>query len=161
MSKLKEFSVDLIIGFSFEKFQFDNSFNLGVYGAQGVFFPTTTMADFPNFVSSGQLQNLYDQALAAHSSLSANGDGVAGGWALAETNVGQMSFYLQDEWNVSDKFKLTYGVRFDKPLFFDSAEKAQEVIDRACCYVPSIPYVNPNTGETVFLDNTKIGFDVK
>ena len=144
------------IGFSFEKFQFDNSFNLGVYGAQGVFFPTTTMADFPNFVSSGQLQNLYDQALAAHSSLSANGDGVAGGWALAETNVGQMSFYLQDEWNVSDKFKLTYGVRFDKPLFFDSAEKAQEVIDRACCYVPSIPYVNPNTGETVFLDNTKM-----
>ncbi|MDX1784246.1 MAG: TonB-dependent receptor, partial [Aequorivita vladivostokensis] len=28
------------VGFSYEKFLFDNSFNLGVYGAQGVFFPT-------------------------------------------------------------------------------------------------------------------------
>lgn len=144
------------VGFSFEKFQFDNSFNLGAYGAQGVFFPTTTMEDFPAFASSGQLQTLYNQAIAAHNSLSSNGTGVAGGWALAETNVGQLSFYAQDEWNVSDKFKLTYGVRFDKPLFFDTAEKAQEVIDRACCYVPNIPYINPNTGETVFLDNTKM-----
>ena len=49
------------------------------------------------------------------------GEGNPGGWALAETNVGQMSFYMQDEWNVSDKLKLTYGVRFDKPLFFDTS----------------------------------------
>ena len=40
-----------------------------------------------------------------------------GGWSLAETNVGQLSFYVQDEWNVSDDFKLTYGIRFDKPLY--------------------------------------------
>ncbi|WP_298894178.1 carboxypeptidase regulatory-like domain-containing protein [uncultured Psychroserpens sp.] len=144
------------IGFAFEKFQFDNSFNLGVYGAQGVFFPTTTMDGFQDLVDSGQLQDLYNQALAAHASLSGNQVGEAGGFALAETNVGQMSFYLQDEWNVSEKFKLTYGVRFDKPLFFDSAEKAQDVIDVACCYAPDIPYVNPNTGETVFLDNTQM-----
>ena len=31
-----------------------------------------------------------------------------------------------------------------------------DVIDRACCYAPDIPYVNPNNGETVFLDNTKM-----
>ncbi|WP_055442296.1 TonB-dependent receptor [Lacinutrix himadriensis] len=144
------------VGFSFEKFEFDNSFNLGAYGAQGVFFPTTTMDDFQNFADSGQLQALFNQANNAHNGLESNGDGVAGGWALAETNVGQAAFYLQDEWNVTDNFKLTYGVRFDKPLFFDSATKAQEVIDRACCYAPDIPYLNPNTGETVFLDNTKM-----
>jgi len=34
-------------GFSFEKFQFDNSFNLGAYGAQGVFFPTTLPVIMP------------------------------------------------------------------------------------------------------------------
>ena len=51
------------------------------------------------------------------------------GWSLAETNVGQMAFYLQDEWFVNDKFKLTYGIRMDKPLYFDSDEKAQDVID--------------------------------
>ncbi len=144
------------VGFSFEKFQFDNSFNLGAYGAQGVFFPTTTMADFQNFADSGQLQALFNQANAAHNSLEANGDGVAGGWTLAETNVGQLAFYVQDEWNVTDNFKLTYGLRMDKPLFFDSAEKAQEVIDRACCYAPGIEYLNPNTGESVFLDNTEM-----
>lgn len=148
------------IGFAFEKFMFDNSFNLGVYGAQGVFFPTTTMADFQAMVDAGTigdfLQPQFDGAIATHNALNAAGEGNPGGWSLAETNVGQMSFYMQDEWNVSDRFKLTYGVRFDKPLFFDSAEKAQEVIDNACCYVPQIPYVNPNNNDTVFLDNTKM-----
>lgn len=143
------------IGLSFEKFQFDNSFNLGAYGARGVFFPTTTMSDFQNLVDSGQLQDLFDAANAAHNSLTANGEGVAGGFTLSETNVGQMSFYAQDEWNVNEKFKLTYGVRFDKPLYFDSAEKAQEVIDRGFV-VPDIEYYNPNTGERVLIDNTQL-----
>ncbi len=146
------------IGTSFEKFQFDNSFNLGVYGARGVFFPSYgSVAEFlADAAPGGGLQGMLNDATAAHNALEANGTGVAGGWALAETNVGQLAFYVQDEWNVTDRFKLTYGVRFDKPLFFDSAEKAQDVIDRACCYVPDIPYVNPNTGETVLLDNTQM-----
>jgi len=144
------------LGIAFEKFQFDNSFNLGVYGAQGVFFPTTTMEGFQDFVNSGALQQSFNDAIAAHESISANGQGVPGGWALAETNVGQMSFYVQDEWTVTEDFNLTLGVRFDKPLYFDTADKAQNVIDNACCNVPDIPYVNPNTGETVFIDNTEM-----
>ena len=143
-------------GVSFEKFEFDNSFNLGAYGAQGVFFPTSTMEGFGEYVSSGALQEAFDFAIAQNASLNENGEGNPGGWALAETNVGQMSFYTQDEWDVSNNFKLTYGIRFDKPLYFDTAEKAQEVIDNACCNVPSIPYVNPNTGETVTIDNTQM-----
>jgi len=146
------------VGTSFEKFEFDNSFNLGVYGARGVFFPSYgSVADFlADAGPGGGMQAMLNDATAAHASLEANGTGVPGGWALAETNVGQLAFYAQDEWNLSDRFKLTYGVRFDKPLFFDSAQKAQDVIDRACCYVPDIPYVNPNTGETVKLDNTQM-----
>lgn len=148
------------IGFSFEKFKFDNSFNLGVYGAQGVFFPTGDINDFRNLDAAGEAalvsfyQGLFDAAIASNAALNAAGEGNPGGWALAETNVGQLAFYLQDEWNVNEKFKLTYGVRVDKPLFFDSSRKAQDVIDNACCVVPDIPYVNPNTGETVFIDNT-------
>ncbi len=148
------------IGFSFEKFLFDNSFNLGVYGAQGVFFPTTTMDDFNAMVQAGTISDflnpLFDAAADADAALSAAGEGNPGGWAFAETNVGQLSFYLQDAWNVTEDLKLTYGLRFDKPLFFDSAEKAQDVVDNACCVVPDIPYVNPNTGETVFIDNTNM-----
>ncbi len=146
------------IGTSFEKFEFDNSFNLGAYGARGVFFPSYgSVADFlADAGPGGGMQAMLNDATAANAALEANGTGVPGGWALAETNVGQLAFYAQDEWNLSDRFKLTYGVRFDKPLFFDSAQKAQDVIDRACCYVPDIPYVNPNTGESVKLDNTQM-----
>ncbi len=144
------------VGISFEKFQFDNSFNLGAYGAQGVFFPTSTMEGFQDYADSGQLQAAFDAAAAADASLSANGVGVAGGWALAETNVGQLAFYAQDEWIATENLNITLGVRFDKPLFFDTPTKAQNVIDNACCNVPGIPYVNPNTGETVAIDNTQM-----
>ncbi|MEZ4808823.1 MAG: carboxypeptidase regulatory-like domain-containing protein [Allomuricauda sp.] len=148
------------VGFSFEKFQFDNSFNLGVYGAQGVFFPTGSILDFRNPANEASLvafyQDAFNAAIAADNSLNANGEGNAGGWALAETNVGQMAFYLQDEWNATENFKLTYGIRFDKPLYFDSSQKAQDVIDVAPAYVPGIPYNDPSNGETVFFDSTKM-----
>ncbi len=151
------------VGFSFERFEFDNSFNLGAYGAQGVFFPTGSIADFRDPANEASLvafyQDAFNNAIAANNSLSANGEGNLGGWALAETNVGQMAFYLQDEWNATENFKLTYGIRFDKPLYFDSAEKAQDVIDVAPAYVPDIPYVNPNNGETVFFDSTQMPTD--
>jgi len=146
------------VGISFEKFQFDNSFNLGTFGAAGVFFPSpyNSVSDFLiDAGPGGTLQAAFNDAIAANVSREALGEGVVGGWALAETNVGQMSFYVQDEWNANDRFKLTYGVRLDKPLFFDSADKAQDVIDRGVV-VPGIPYVNPNNGETVFIDNTRM-----
>jgi len=142
------------IGMSFEKFEFDNSFNLAVYGARGVFFPSYfSMAEFlADSGPGGGLEAMLDEATAAHAALEANGSGNAGGWAFAETNVGQLAFYAQDEWNISDRFKLTYGLRFDKPLFFDSAEKAQDVIDVSCCAIPDVPFYNPNTGESVLVD---------
>jgi hypothetical protein len=145
------------VGFSFEKFQFDNSFNLGFYGAQGVFFPTTTITDFPDFASSGALQQSFDDAIAADRGYNANGVGNPGGWSLAETNVGQLSFYVQDEWDVTENFKLTYGVRVDKPLYFDTADKIRENIERkggaAGTYIPSIQYFDPNTGDPRFLNS--------
>ncbi|NJB71979.1 hypothetical protein GGR42_002470 [Saonia flava] len=137
------------VGVSFEKFQFDNSFNLTAYGFD--LFGSVDIADFD--------ANDYAAAIAnAQSVFSANNavpDGTPGGWTLPETNVGQMAFYIQDEWAATDKFKVTYGVRFDKPLFFDSAEKAQDVIDRGFV-LADIPYYNPNTGESVLIDNTQM-----
>ena len=148
------------VGFSFEKFQFDNSFNLGAYGAQGVFFPTTTITDFPDFASSGALQGAFNDAIASNRSLEANGTGNPGGWSLAETNVGQLSFYLQDEWNATDDFKLTYGIRFDKPLYFDTKDKIAENIARkggaSGTYIPAIEYFNPDTDEPILLDSEQL-----
>ena len=149
------------VGFAFEKFMFDNSFNLGAYGAQGVFFPSGDINDFRNTVGNptaeanlvAVYQAQFDAAIAANASLSSNEEGALGGFALAETNVGQLGFYVQDEWNVNDDFKLTYGIRFDRPFYFDSSQKAQDVIDVSCCFNPNIDYINPNTGDTVNLDN--------
>lgn len=41
----------------------------------------------------------------------------AGKQAIADLDFGQLSFYVQDEVKVNDRFKLTYGIRLDKPLF--------------------------------------------
>ena len=143
----------ITVGFSFEKFMFDNSFNLGAYGAQGVFFPSGSINDFRNLDAAGEAalvasyQAQFDTAIATNNSLNVNGVGEPGGWSLAETNVGQLAFYLQDEWEVNDNFKVTYGVRFDKPLFFDTKEKIKENIDRKGTYQPQNIYFDPETNQ--------------
>ncbi len=146
------------IGFSFEKFEFDNSFNLGAYGfgdsrgyvgAFGGDF--ADMDGFRTGISSGLLADAFAAAQNTFNNNNANDS-----WALAETNVGQLAFYVQDDWNINDDFKFSYGVRFDKPLFFDSAQKAQEVIDGTPDYFPGIPYINPNSGQVQQLSNTQM-----
>jgi len=147
------------VGFSFEKFEFDNSFNLGAYGLGddrgyvGAFFGDFANMDaFRAGISNGLLADAFAAAQNTFNDKNANDS-----WALAETNVGQFALYAQDDWNVSDHFKLSYGVRFDKPLFFDSAQKAQEVIDApGNFYDPSIEYYNPETGAAVTFDSTQM-----
>ena len=147
------------VGFSYEKFEFDNSFNLGAYGYDengdfvqevGAFAAYASLNDFLTDVNDGT----YEAAL-----LNAKSVYDRNSWSLAETNVGQMAFYLQDEWFISDKFKLTYGFRMDKPMYFDSDEKAQDVIDVSFDYAPGTPYVNPNTREVQLLENTDMPTD--
>ena len=140
-------------GISFEKFEFDNSFNLGVYGygnANGYVGAFGALPSVDAFVAAAE-NGLIAEALANAQSVYD-----ADSWALAETNVGQLALYAQDEWDVSDDFKLTYGIRIDKPLYFDTDEKAQDVIDGTGDYAPNTPYINPNTGTTQYLDNTQM-----
>ncbi|MEY3350497.1 MAG: hypothetical protein RIQ50_608 [Bacteroidota bacterium] len=35
----------------------------------------------------------------------------------AELKLGQLGLYVQDDWAINDNFKLTYGVRFDRPIY--------------------------------------------
>ncbi len=143
------------VGGSLEKFDFDNSFNLGVYdgGANdgGTFGPGFESVDaFLDSVAIGAVS-----AAPAQDLYEANGgaDGELGaGWALAETNVGQVAAYLQDEWAASDRLTLTVGVRMDMPLYFDTRKKLQENIDRNCCYDPTVEWVDED-GNTVVFDH--------
>ncbi|MCF6168423.1 carboxypeptidase regulatory-like domain-containing protein [Lutibacter sp.] len=146
------------IGFSYEKFEFDNSFNLGTYGFGdsrgyvGAFFGDFADMDaFRAGIANGLLADAMANAQNVFDTNNANNS-----WALAETNVGQMAFYMQDEWNISDDFRLSYGIRFDKPLFFDSSRKAQDVIDDGSAYFPFLEYTDPATGDPAFFDSTKM-----
>ena len=135
----------LTIGTSLEIFNFNNSFNLDAYG--GTFGPGFASVDaFLDSVNTGA----FDDEVAA-----AQAAAEAGNWALAETNLGQWAVYLQDEWDVSDKFKLTYGVRMDLPLYFDTPERIQDVIDANCCYIPDIDYYDTD-GNVVRFNHTDL-----
>ncbi len=151
----------ITVGFSFEKFMFDNSFNLGTYGGTFGFDVNNTPFNFGddrNFTSvndfltfaqpGGLIDNLINGAQSTFNTNNANDS-----WSLAETNVGQLAFYLQDEWEVNNDIKLTYGVRFDKPLFFDTKEKIQENIDRKGTYQPGNIYYDPATNESTTLNS--------
>ncbi|MDO6819289.1 TonB-dependent receptor [Zobellia sp. 1_MG-2023] len=160
----------LTAGVSFEKFQFDNSFNLGVYG--GTFgFPLggpfdRNFADVDEFLANAQpgglIDNLIQGAEATFANNNQSAEGTPGGWALAETNVGQLGLYVQDDWNINENLKITYGIRFDKPLYFDTQDKIEENIERKGgafpdgTYQPDIEYYDPETGEATTLDSTTL-----
>lgn len=166
----------LTAGVNFERFAFDNSFNLGIYGgAFGPFLPgANSVQSFVDSVNAGALDQIVADARAEFETRNGEGEGFDGtGWALAETNVGQLGLYLQDEIALTSDFKLTLGVRLDKPLYFDTETKIQENIDRNCCYNPDITYYDENNeaikfDQTVLPDNSflispRVGFnwDVK
>ncbi len=147
------------IGFSFEKFQFDNSFNLVGYGFD-IFGGYNSVADFLTAANDGTVAG----ALAYAESQFDKDE-----WALVETNLGQMAFYLQDEWAVNDNFKLTAGLRIDKPLYFDTQEKVQNSIDNSYWYDESIPYFDEEGNDvtlsskdlpsTDFMFSPRLGFN--
>ncbi|MEG3658163.1 carboxypeptidase regulatory-like domain-containing protein [Arenibacter palladensis] len=155
------------VGFSFEKFMFKNSFNLtnyesfnfGIFPYYGLFNPYPNVQEFLDNAQPGGVVDQYLSATQnAFNASNAAGTGNDGGWKLSELNVGQLAFYLQDEWNAFDNFKLTYGIRFDKPLYFDTGELIQKFIDtdNGANRDNSVSYFNPNKGEEVFLSSTKM-----
>lgn len=143
-------------GFSFEKFIFKNSFNLKGYGFD--VFGTTDLAGFDAKIANGYYASAIAAAQTTFNTKNALQDGVDGGWNLAETTVGQLAFYVQDEWNINDNFKLIYGLRADKPLYFNTSDLIQKFIDtdNSEGYVPTINYYNPKDGSTVNFDSTKL-----
>jgi hypothetical protein len=161
-------------GSSFEKFNFENSFNLAGYdnfgnpnGYAGTFFtPYSNVQAFLDdaaqpYASSIVAQNMqYAQDMAESKSKFAVGSD--GGWKLAELNVGQWAFYAQDDWSVADNFKLTIGLRADKPLYFNTDELIQKYIDTdngGAGRDNNIDYYDPETGKAVKLISTDLPSD--
>lgn len=141
-------------GFSFEKFIFKNSFNLKGYGFD--VFGSVDMAGFDANIANGYYATSFASAQATFDAKNKLEAGTDGGWNLSETTVGQLAFYVQDEWNLNDNFKLTYGLRADKPLYFNTSDNIQKFIDtdNSESYLPGINYFDPKDGSTVNLDST-------
>lgn len=160
-------------GTSFEKFNFENSFNLAGYDKfrgntdpvpyYGTFRPYASVADFLAdaalpFASSSVAQNMQN-AIDTYNSKNNNAVGADNGWKLAELNVGQWAFYAQDDWSITDNFKLSVGLRADKPLYFNTADLIQKYIDTnngGAKRDNNVDYYDPETGKAVKLISTNL-----
>lgn len=101
-----------------ESFKFTNTFTPTLYGQ----FVFNSLSDFytsaraylanPNGRDTSVTLNRYNLSYSAI-------DG-GGPWS-AITKARQIGAYLQDEWEVKDNFRLTYGVRIDVPFFSNTA----------------------------------------
>ncbi len=94
-------------GVSFETFKFYNSFNLFRNGLFGLPFAATT------FFS---LQQFFDET-DPDSAIDFRGMIGTGPFKGEDIDVGQISFYAQDEFQVASNFNLTYGLRVDMPIY--------------------------------------------
>ncbi len=147
----------LTVGAAMERFDFDNSFNLTEYGDR-VFNPVGIDIDtFAQFINNGGLDAEVAGAKAAFEGNNANNK-----WALAETNLGQGSLYVQDEIAFSRRFNMTFGLRGDLPMYFNTADKIKENIARnggllndGGVYAPDVEYYN-SEGKPVKYDHTKL-----
>lgn len=144
------------LGAAFERFNFDNSFNLTGYGAR-VFFPDVDIADAEALIKSPDFATEVAAARAAFDNNNQNDK-----WALAETNLGQISLYAQDEIAVNDNLTVTVGLRVDNPLYFNTEELIAENIARkggllanGGTYDPSIVYSDEN-GKDITFDHTTL-----
>ncbi|MFY7888287.1 MAG: TonB-dependent receptor [Spirosomataceae bacterium] len=134
----------ITLGGSFEKFSFDNSFNLGAY--PGVFAPDyPSVQDFVSAVKSGALDKDVQSAIDTYKNNNTNGT-----WALAQTEVGQLAFYAQDEIQLTPKLTATVGLRMDKPMYFNTKERIEENIKRNGAYDPSVVYYDESGKATTF-----------
>ena len=87
------------------------------YGASG---STADAGNINNFLNNTGLTT-YNIGFAT------NPDGTpAAGKAPASLHTAQFSVYAQDNWSITNHFKLTYGLRIDAPVFFNKpADNAQ------------------------------------
>lgn len=105
----------LTLGANFEAFGFFNSFNIFRHGVfflpyQLDFLGATTFPSVAEFMDATDPTNP-DQ-------LDLNSYIGSGPFKGEQIDVGQLSVYAQDEFIVSDRLTLTYGLRADFPMYF-------------------------------------------
>ena len=153
---------DLTFGASFESFKFGNSFNLTSYGPT-LFFD----GDIKTFMDSvpGGKNYVFGAYPLDVDVNTAKAAAAADQWTWYYLTVGQLAAYVQDEWQPSSKFKFTYGIRVDMPVYFE--DKFRYVAPNGQESSPTVPNNDPlvlfdkdgksiSNGVGKDLDNTRL-----
>ena len=91
-------------GVSFDYFSFENSFNL-------FYYPWDKFFSVKSFLENDSITgvNFNKQVRDAQTKP----------YQISYVKVGQLALYVQDDWRISDRFNLTYGLRVDVPMYFN------------------------------------------
>lgn len=101
-------------GASYESFKFGNSFNLTGYGS--TLFSEADIQTFKDSVPVGDNYVFGSYPLDVDVNYARN-RGTADKWTWYYLTVAQLSAYLQDEFQATDNFRITLGLRMDIPLY--------------------------------------------
>ncbi|AZQ45159.1 TonB-dependent receptor [Nonlabens ponticola] len=106
---------NITLGANFENYSVRNVFvreNFGNYGFD-------SLEDFNTYFNDDLDDDVLSQDYSYSYSLldpaGTSGDDITD--AAAKFNLSQLGVYAQDNWSLTDNFRLTYGVRFDIPFF--------------------------------------------
>lgn len=141
----------ITLGASYESFKFGNSFNLTGYGST-LFFD----GDIQTFKDSVPVSGAYvfgAYPLDVDVNYARN-HATANVWTWYYLTVAQGSLYVQDEWQVNEKFRLTYGLRMDVPFYFNSSYRTPDLNGDgtfAGTYTEGSPTV-PNNDDLILFD---------
>lgn len=121
-------SHNVTLGTHEEFYHFGNLFCQDLYGT----YMFNSPDDFTNGLvrdASGNITG-WSSAAGGHINRFRYGQGVESvtgtrRW-MPEFGAGQLGFYLQDRWDITNNFNLTYGLRIDMPLMFDTPEENAE-----------------------------------
>ncbi|WP_228547290.1 TonB-dependent receptor [Nonlabens antarcticus] len=108
---------NITLGANFEYFDVRNVFVRQNFGQ----YQFLNLADFNTYFDNDATNDVaadgYDYSYSLLDPVGTVGDDIQA--AAAAFKYSQLGFYAQDAWNMTDNFRLTYGVRVDVPFFED------------------------------------------
>jgi hypothetical protein len=118
------------VGGSYERFQFDNSFNLFFYGV----FAAPPEFGGTSFSSLEEFFDITDPDSPNFRDFNAEVEAAGSTFPFAPFQTGQVAFFVQDEYRAGEHLNLTYGLRIDIPQYYSDLTptpeaNAQELLD--------------------------------
>ena len=131
-------------------FEYSHTYNLFIRQNFGE-YKYSSMADFMTVGTEGEVSAFeYNRSYSLVDDVTGDGSEAA-----AIFNTVNLGFYAQDEWQASENFKLTFGLRMDIPMFLDDNLAAPGFNDTV---VPKIEAVyDPVSGSNYDLQGARAG----